>query len=112
MENWIHVEHKYLLLAMKEYDKFGMVGARVKFGFKPANRVHMYYPGKDKPYEARVLVAIAHSLQSPNKPKLTPKSFTGYGNLASKWLAKNGFEERQIVRTPKQQPAGRLRVVK
>lgn len=111
MPNWIHVEHKYLLLAMKEYEKLGLEGARNKFGFKPANRVHMYYGGHG-PYEARVLVAVAHSLQSPGKPRPTPKTFTGYGNLASKWLAKNGFEERQIVRTPKQQPGGRLRVVK
>ncbi len=110
MSDWIHAEHKYLLLAMKEYERLGLVGARDKFGFKPANRVHMYYCGRG-PYEARVLVAIAHSLQSPSKPRLTPKIFTGYGNLASKWLAKNGFEERPIVRVPKQQPAG-LRVVK
>lgn len=101
MPGWIHVDHKYLQLAMKEYARLGgVVGAREKFGFSPANRVLMYYGGNG-PYEARVLVAIAHSLQSPSKPKLTPKSFTGYGNLASKWLARNGFEERRIAYEPK-----------
>ncbi|MBK6787006.1 MAG: hypothetical protein IPG77_04910 [Betaproteobacteria bacterium] len=108
MPDWIHVDDKHLLLAMKEYQRLGLVGAREKFGFSAANRVHMYYGGKGRPFEARVLVAIAHSIQYPNRARLTPKSFVGYGTLASKYLAKRGFEERPIVRTSKQGTAVHL----
>ena len=98
MSSWIRIDPKILQLAIKEYEKLGLEGTRKKFGFGPANRVHMYYGGKGKPFEARVLAAVAHSIMYPNRERLSPKSFKDLGSVASKYLETVGFEARPIVR--------------
>ncbi len=101
MASWIDVDPITVQLAMKEYERLGMLGARKKFGFSSANGVHMYYRGKGKPFEARVLIAIAHSIKFPDRAWLQPVSFTNLGTIANRYLETIGFEARPIVRMVK-----------
>ncbi|MFC7461560.1 hypothetical protein [Hydrogenophaga defluvii] len=96
---WRDVDLEHLILAMNLCDEQGPTELRELLGFAPARKRHMHYPATDAtrgPYEARVLIAVAHSLMFPDEPRLTPASYTGNGNQPQAFLVRLGFESRLI----------------
>ena len=96
---WRDVDLEHLILAMDLCNEQGPAEMRELLGFSPAAKRHMYYPATAPnrgPYEARVLIAVAHSLMFPDEPRLKPKSFTGDSNRPQAFLVRLGFESRLI----------------
>lgn len=96
---WRDVDLEHLILAMDLCDEQGPTDMRELLGFSPAVKRHMYYPAINPsrgPYEARVLIAVAHSLMFPDEPRLTPASYTGNSNQPQAFLVRLGFESRLI----------------
>jgi hypothetical protein len=73
---WMDITLKDLMSAMDECDNLGLYAFREKYGFRIAKNVHMYRDGRG-PYEARPLIAAAHSNRFPLNEKVISQDFTG-----------------------------------
>lgn len=94
---WQDVDLQHLFRAMDICDERGSVAMREEMNFSPAKNRHMYYSNANHtrgPYEARVLIALAHRLMFPDEPRLVPDSYRG--TQPQSFLVSMGFESRPI----------------
>ena len=80
---WFDVDYAHLQMAMRVIEDAGVEEARRLYnrehlgrrgGFTRANTTHVYDFDRG-PFEHRVLIAIAHAIQFPERPRLKPKDF-------------------------------------
>lgn len=90
---WQDLDMKALKLAMRECTRTGLEATREKYGFRKARSVHMFH-GDAGPFEARVLIAVAHGKKYPDARPLSPKDFKDCD--AQQFLADFGFVKRQV----------------
>jgi len=70
--HWTEVTLRDLEVAMRESKRLGLDAMRTKYGFSPANNVHMYLDSSG-PFEARVLLAAAYAHKFNHR--IGPKAF-------------------------------------